>query len=658
MRLPFLFLAALFFCSSACADPRNPDAVDPRENAQAFVLKAVSEKKLSQSIGWRKLLHFEPDGGKLKSQVDSSNFFLSPEGKTNAEAELIATIQSFFAITPTSIDRDTRVDERDLSQCRFPARYNFLKRSLSELKITWPDQPCPRLTKYVNALQGESVSLVFSSYHLNNPSSAFGHTFLRINKFAAKDGRRYELLDYGLNYAATVDTGNALVYAFRGLFGFFSGNFTSVPYYYKVREYNDSESRDLWEYELNVSMDEVRYLILHIWELGPTNINYFYLSENCSYHMLTLLEAAKPELELSAKAKDYVIPQDTVQIVWDSPGLVKSFKYRPSLRTHLAQRLSMLNPEEIRELQILMSQATESSYPEKPFAGLNSSTLSKASQQKILDAALDYVDFKYFVEIQKDTKEKKIKDQLLRQRSQIDLISEELNIPTPIEDEPHRAHASRRMSLGLRGTSDHDTQLMLQYKFALHDFLDASTGYPDYATITFADIQARASKKTNSLDLERLTFFEVISLSPWKEFFKTASWRLKVSIERLTEPAFINIQGFQVSGGPGITYLWTEKNSLITYFGLKGQVLQPLWGEDRKTHFGFGPNFIFRYRFNPHLNFLFESWGFQNFRRSNAWNNQNSLSAHWAYEKNRGLRLTGIDSPEDESVSLEWMYYY
>jgi hypothetical protein len=38
-----------------------------------------------------------------------------------------------------------------------------------------------------------------------------------------------------------------------------SGEYSLMPYYRKVKEYGDFESRDLWEYELNLSPEETRF---------------------------------------------------------------------------------------------------------------------------------------------------------------------------------------------------------------------------------------------------------------------------------------------------------------------------------------------------------------------------------------------------------------
>jgi hypothetical protein len=41
------------------------------------------------------------------------------------------------------------------------------------------------------------------------------------------------------------DTANPVLYAFKRLTGLVVGTVKLYPYYYKVREYNDHESRDL-----------------------------------------------------------------------------------------------------------------------------------------------------------------------------------------------------------------------------------------------------------------------------------------------------------------------------------------------------------------------------------------------------------------------------
>ncbi|MEI8617212.1 DUF4105 domain-containing protein [Pseudoalteromonas sp. B193] len=82
----------------------------------------------------------------------------------------------------------------------------------------------------------------------------------------AKDQTRHkELLAFAVNFAAEPDgSDNAAMYALKGLIGSYPGKFSLMPYYKKVREYNDLESRDIWEYKLNLSEPQVELILLHL----------------------------------------------------------------------------------------------------------------------------------------------------------------------------------------------------------------------------------------------------------------------------------------------------------------------------------------------------------------------------------------------------------
>ena len=74
--------------------------------------------------------------------------------------------------------------------------------------------------------------------------------------------------------------------------GGFPGRFYVMPYYVKVQEYSNIESRDLWEYELSLSPAQVQRLVMHAWETRTTEFDYLFLTRHCSYQLLTLLEVA------------------------------------------------------------------------------------------------------------------------------------------------------------------------------------------------------------------------------------------------------------------------------------------------------------------------------------------------------------------------------
>jgi len=173
------------------------------------------------------------------SEIDDPNFFFADDGATNPQHELQATLDAFFS--------DEKRDDNS-SICRFPARYAWLQKELNA--TDFPSAVCSEYDKIFDRVDPKSTTLVFPAAHINSPASMFGHTFLRINS-----SYHSKLLSYAVNYAANAnaDTENGVVFAIKGLVGGYYGRYSLLPYYEKLKEYRDSEQRDIWEYDLDLS---------------------------------------------------------------------------------------------------------------------------------------------------------------------------------------------------------------------------------------------------------------------------------------------------------------------------------------------------------------------------------------------------------------------
>ena len=243
-----LFLAAVACALSAApARAAEPPRASP---ALAALIQDARAKQLAQSRDWQVMLHYRPTTfGGWKSQADGMGFFFAGKaGKTDRDAELEATITALLR-PPV---RDPSNPETMHPQCLFPARYAWLKQQLGPAAFI--DQPCPILDTWRTGISAEAATLVYATAYLNSPASMYGHTFLRLSRAT---GEGNPLLDYAVNYAADADTNNGLVYAIAGLTGRFQGHFYMVPYYAKVQEYSNMESRDLWEYQLALTPEQV-----------------------------------------------------------------------------------------------------------------------------------------------------------------------------------------------------------------------------------------------------------------------------------------------------------------------------------------------------------------------------------------------------------------
>src|SRR5690606_11454692 len=113
-------------------------------------------------------------------------------GKTNPLAELKATLASFG-------DGKNYGKTHHPAHCIFTGRYHILRNIFQIEKRP----PCPDFETWTKALDPKDISLIFASSYPNNPASIFGHAFLRINNKNNQGQSGSDLLDYGLNYAAT-----------------------------------------------------------------------------------------------------------------------------------------------------------------------------------------------------------------------------------------------------------------------------------------------------------------------------------------------------------------------------------------------------------------------------------------------------------------------
>jgi len=334
--------------------------------------------RLSETRDWQVFLHYRRTFfGGWKSEADGGGFFLAgPRGRRDPAAELEASLAAFLAPGPQG-------DEH--AQCRFPARWEWLKQVLAIDPTRVPDLPCPALQTWMTGISPQAATLVYATAYVNSPASMYGHTFLRISRAT---GEGNPLLDYAINFAADVDTENGILYAVKGLVGLFPGRFYVMPYYVKVQEYSNMESRDLWEYQLSLTPEQVRRLVLHAWETRTTYFKYYFFTRNCSYHLLSLLEAAAPELHLVDHFKGAVIPANTVRAALGQAGLVGGQRSRPSLLSSMKQRRAALTTREVRAAEA-WSKAPPGAPNPAPDVGA-----SNERQALVIDAAYEYLRYR------------------------------------------------------------------------------------------------------------------------------------------------------------------------------------------------------------------------------------------------------------------------
>ncbi|MGH7788632.1 MAG: DUF4105 domain-containing protein, partial [Candidatus Binatia bacterium] len=317
---------ALLLCSGVLLLAGRPALAAAADPTYADTLIAAARaQRLAADPQWLALVHYQPRRlGGVRSAVDSAWFFQAPDGATDPQAELEATLRVFFAA-------DAQMKDGEPPQCALRARYEWLARRLQFDPLRLPPQACVEFDQWRTGLGATGVTLIFPEAYMNNPSSMFGHTLLRLD--TGPPGARQDLLAYGTNFSADTGSDGGIAFAFKGMLGFYPGRFTIQPYYEIVRVYGDWERRDIWEYQLALSQADVDLLVAHLWELRGVEFDYYFFDENCSYQLLALLEAARPDLHLKDQFGVWVIPADTVRVVVGEPGLVTSTSFRASAGT-------------------------------------------------------------------------------------------------------------------------------------------------------------------------------------------------------------------------------------------------------------------------------------------------------------------------------------
>lgn len=610
--------------------------------------------KLAQTEQWRRLGHYRRSWtGSVTSEADGANFFLSPHGKTQPQLELDATIEGFFAdLAPYDAHAAA---SRSIQHpiCQFPARLLWLSEQLAIDPARLPTPDCSRYRDFLDTVHVGSVSLVFSSYYLNNPASAFGHTFLRLHKQeSGVSEERRQLLDFAIEFSADPDTTFAPIYAIKGLLGAFPGTFRKLPYYYKVRQYNDYESRDLWEYELQLTQKQLDMLVAHIWELGSTFFDYFYLTENCSYHLLGLLEVALPGRDLLDSVHWPVIPADAIRAVTRERGLVSSVQFRPSSRTRFQHQIASFSDEQLADVAELASD------PQHPL------TLSQRERIQVLDAAQDLVDIKHAKELARDEHKgfaADLKHALLGRRAEILVPSEEATYEPPLHKMPQMGHDTRRISLGA-GASRDSQWLEIGARLALHDLVDSTAGYPELSQLEFLPTRARYDFEADRFRLDSLDLVRVVSLTAQNRFDRHVSWQFRLGSQHIEDAGCTNDNCYagRVEVGGGMAFS-TAADRLTFYAFANTQVwigrgLDALFGSPVRA--GIGPSGGLRLRIAPRLVALVAgAWTWLPAQTGFAtWNVAGTL--RWGILRDLALDLELRDEYEIPSGTLSTMLYF
>ena len=613
----FIFKTALFFVLPLLT-AMPAEALSPQvELKRIEIISRARKMKAWEAPEWHKLLFYEKTlFGRVKNRVSNPAFFLAPNGDISPKLELEAAIDGFFF--------EGRDDDRP--ECLFPERYRWLRNKLSVSEEEAPKPYCASFENWKNILNIDKASLVFAGAYLNNPSSSYGHTFLRLHRRHTEGA---DLLDYTLNYAANTKEELGIFYAIKGLLGFYPGMFSTVPYYLKVQEYQNAGSRDLWEFPLNLTPEEMETLQRRAWEMGRFNFPYLFFSKNCSWALLPFLETIRPGIKLEEKFTIAVIPSDTAKLIAETFG--SSPVYRPSLLNITQWKRSQLSKQEKDAAYMLASK-------KKQNKGLEAiEQLPDDRKAATLEYAGDYLSWlMHSGKLKKDDADK-LTMPLMSARAK-------LGLQETFKGKPKQpaslleAHDSFRFSAGAAYHKD-----KISYEFgmrgALQDLLDDNKGYLNDSALEMLNLRGRYTPDTGRLHLEQGTVVKVTSFNPWTRWEKQKSWGAEIIFEQARETG--KEDGNALIGSPRVEAGYSAR--LQTY-------MKPLFYLLGGIEAGFGPSLgeenyrigggikggilanAGKFRFNAEA----KHYGYFAGYSKPLWTG--TIGASWAIKRNTGIR--------------------
>lgn len=588
--IKYFILISLFFSASNSLELKN----------------YIEEHKLYENSYWAKLLHYR-DG---ISEIDSTNFFISNNGKEDLKEELFETINSLETGTNNVL-------------CRFPLRVEWLKENIPTLEEKIVPYSCEELDKFLELTNAKYVTMVFPTAHINSPASMYGHTFLKVGA-----DKETPLISNAINYAAKTDEKNGLIFAYNGLFGGYEGRYSIMPYYEKIKEYNNLEQRDVWEYDLNLSQEEINKLVLHTWELKDSYADYYFFKENCSYNVLWLLEIARPSLDLVSYFDFKAIPLDTIKILTKYDGLIVDSRYRYS---NLKKMKHILN-EEIENKEFLKAYINdEIELPD---------SLSQSDKISYLDFKIAYTQYQR----SEDGTEKKeyIKNylKLLKERSSYKQ-TRTYNIKSPLD--PLISHDSARIGLFYDSNDSFEASI----KPAYNDMYDIVDGYLQGAYIDFFELNFK-KQKDKDVKLDRFTLIKIKSYSPQDMIFKPISWGIDAGYEHFKDKD----DYFKIKPEVGVSF-GNDKDFIYSMLGSNIYYK----GNDQLYSAGVNIGFITNRieNFNIGVNYTYDKYN------KSLENNQFEAFTTYKIHRNLALNLKYINDDlyeKQDRVKVGVMFYF
>lgn len=516
----YLFLPDLSFHNSEVSE----------ENVN-FLLEKIENLKLYNHNYWHILLHYKKKGNGYKSIFHGDDFFLAEDGATNPKAELEADLKDFL--------KGKNID-------KFPARYKWLKSQLETENEKYFDF---RNEIYSDTFRPEEAYLLFPAGYLRNPASIYGHTLILFSK---KNNSAANNKVFAFIAEDTKDSNIKKV--FKGLFGAYDGLFKFSTYASQIGKYNEKESRDIWEYKLKLTPEQLDFLYSHAIELTNAHIKYLYTNQNCTAELMEALRAAYPEENFLGMMGGICEPVEAVKLLYKK-GFTEEPDYRPSIASRLDYEESFLTNKQ-----------------KKAAADYNFGRISLEEFDQYFSN-----DFEKLVGYNLAVNAMKIRvynqdlerEKYVQRAMPIAVASESLNADFKDDivnkDFPHLGHDLCRLTVSA-GYDNGDLFTQYYFRLASQNFMDIDKGMLKNTQLSFFSGSCSYYPLLNNFQLDTLDIVNIKSISPTNRYFLGNAFEVIVGLERnLTETG--DDLAFRTTNNVGLSYMLGKYNQFYSLVG-------------------------------------------------------------------------------------------
>jgi hypothetical protein len=306
-----------------------------------------------------------------------------------------------------------------------------------------------------------------------------------------------------------------------------------------------------------------------LWELRNIAFSHYYFDDNCSYQLLSLIEAARPTLDLSSRFPLWVLPVDTIRLILHQEGLFTRAVFRPSIATKLEHLVSHATTAQ-------KDWALRAANVDEPLDEDGLTQLDASDRIVRLDLAYETLTYRTARGAVEGPAREARAWKLLSLRSAVAGPSTVPAVSAPAV-RPDEGHGTARVSVGVgRQAGRWYTEAGIRPAF--HDQLDRPQGYLQGAQIAFLDTRVRYEEE-RGVELQQVSLLDIESLSPRNDFFKPKSWRLRLAADRISEAdnggylfSFEGCGGVSLrAGDSGLMY------GLLEAEVQAGKILDPGW---------------------------------------------------------------------------------